>query len=875
MPTAARLLLLALLTVTLPVQAAPDSPKSLAATVDGMEKIPGFLTFYRGPGKLYLEVPANMVGAPLGFSAVLVNAAGDWMPRGDNLDVSVVSWERGGDRLILVKKNLSFRADEGSPMRTNVAETFPDSPVFLADLVQVSDASKPLLLDAGKLFGQDLSRILPEDLNYSARPEDATLVSLKSFPHNVVARVSYRFRRGEQPRGGQPAAGGFRRNRAVRLADSRFLEVLVDYNFFRLPENDGYRPRVADERIGAFVDSHKDYTDVDRRDTAFRHYVQRWDVRPSDPSKPVSPAVEPITFYVDSGVPVEWRPLLHEASLWWNRAFEKVGISNAVRILDRPDDPKWDPADIRHSMIYWNLTDDLNFSGMAGPGLWDPRTGKVLKGNVYLNGEFPSFTLHRYLVYSWWRAPEPGMERERGWLKPSELREMRTRANFCDRAPSFSSQIAFARLVLQSRGILKAGTPEADRFAREAFMELVAHEVGHALGFPHNWKASLVATPEAVASGKLTGRVATGIFSTSVMDYDPIYFAPKGAPQGDYFMKEVGPYDELAIEYLYRPLKPEEEARALDAIAARAEIEPGLIYDGGELNDIDPTSNADDFGSDPLAFADTRLTILREEVLPRLPELVLEEGHDYNLLRQALDSAIFSVALDYVDMTARNVGGQILLRRVANSPAAPKGGPKPITPVSPETQRRALAVLDRQVFADGAYAFSPETLAVLKADLLYDWNYPWRHASDYNVTTRIAGLYDAAFSTLFQPARLARVLDNERRTPKDPFTLPELFGHLEKSAFEAPAGKSLSQDRRALQRLLVNHLAKLAMTPEQGTPAEASQVAAATLRSIGGRMEKSLAAGKLDAYTRAHYQDLAAKVRRTLEAEMELPAAGR
>jgi hypothetical protein len=399
--------------------------------------------------------------------------------------------------------------------------------------------------------------------------------------------------------------------------------------------------------------------------------------------------------------------------------------------------------------------------------------------------------------------------------------------------------------------------------------------VGHALGFPHNWKASLVATPQAVASGKLTGRVATGIFSTSVMDYDPIYFAPKGAPQGDYFMKEVGPYDDLAIEYLYRPLKPEEEAKALDAIAARAEVEPGLIYDGGELNDIDPTSNADDFGSDPLAFADTRLTILREEVLPRLPELVLEEGHDYNLLRQALDSAVFSVALDYVDMAARNVGGQILLRRVANSPAAPKGGPKPITPVSPETQRRALAVLDRQVFADGAFAFSPETLAVLKADLLYDWNYPWRHASDYNVTTRIAGLYDAAFSTLFQPARLARVLDNERRSPKDPFTLPELFTHLEKSAFEALAGKALSQDRRALQRLLVNHLAKLAVTPEQGTPAEASQVAAATLRSIGGRMEKSLAAGKPDGYTRAHYQDLAAKIRRTLEAELEVPAAGR
>jgi hypothetical protein len=102
-----------------------------------------------------------------------------------------------------------------------------------------------------------------------------------------------------------------------------------------------------------------------------------------------------------------------------------------------------------------------------------------------------------------------------------------------------------------------------------------------------------------------------------------------------------------------------------------------------------------------------------------------------------------------------------------------------------------------------------------------------------------------------------------------------MFGHLEKSAFETPAGKPLSQDRRALQRILVNHLTELAVTPEAGTPAEASQVAAATLRSIGTRMQKSLAAGKLDGYTRAHYQDLATKVRRTLEAEMELPVAGK
>ena len=163
-----------------------------------------------------------------------------------------------------------------------------------------------------------------------------------------------------------------------------------------------------------------------------------------------------------------------------------------------------------------------------------------------------------------------------------------------------------------------------------------------------------------------------------------------------------------------------------------------------------------------------------------------------------------------------------------------------MVPLSPDEQRRALEILDEHVFAEGLFDLPPETLALLKADLHFDWNYPWRYASDYNLGHRIAGLYEAALSTLLDSARLTRVLDNERRVGRgEAFTLPELFRHLEATAFDG-TGERIGADRRALQRELVDHLVGLVLKPQPGTPAEASQLAAWSLESIGERIDRLL-----------------------------------
>ena len=856
-----------------------DAPKTYASVTKDAQVVAGLVRFYRKPGALYLEVPTQLLDQPLGFAALRVTSAGDGAPRGRQIETQLVSWQRHGDHLVLNKHNVRFRAAPDSDTERALRDTFPGSPVFSAPLLSLPDAPSKLVVDASGLFGPDLAEIVPEAAGFEVAKDGSMLTHIKGFSDNVVARVSHRLR--ERKDMARDSRAQRRRNPIARfavpkrLADRRFTSMVVDYHFYRLAD-DGFVGREADERIGTFLLPFKDYSQVDDQHSLFRYLAIRWDVRKADPQAQISDPVRPIVFTMDRSVPKKWRPLVREGALWWNAAFERIGIRNAVQVLDPPNDPNWDPADVRHSVIYWNYGDDLLFSGFAGPTLVDPRNGKVLSAAVHLNAEFFSFAQNRYLVYAWWRAPgarsaHSGMD----WAGADGSGET-WGTQSCDRSASLSSQLAFARLALQARGAARPNDEVMERFVRQAFLDLVAHEIGHALGFPHNWKASMVSSWKSVSAGEVDGSTPGRMMSASVMDYNPIYIAPTKVKQRDFTLTALGSYDHLAVEYVYAPLagNAAQVAEKLDRIAAKAEIESGLAYDGGELNAIDPTSNSDDLGDDPLAFADQRLSMLRNEVLPRIAELVLAEGRDYNLLRQALDAVVFSVAMDYIDMTSRHVGGQILLRRKANSQASPKGGPPPIRPVPAADQRRALDLLDRHLFADGAFSFSPKLLAGLKADLLPDWNYPARYASDYDVGARIEGLYKTALATLLDSRRLARARDNERRAAGTgkPFELPELFERLERSAFSGVA--SPHADRRALQRVLVDQLSALVLERHRRAPAEVAQLAADSLRSIRTRSQRHLQAVRARGYARAHWRDLVMRIDRVLGAQVVIPASG-
>ena len=780
------------------------------------ELLTGYLPVYKGKKDLLVQLAPDQLNRRLGYKASLVGAIGDYFPRNTSVEFQVVTFERWGNSIALIRENTLFRADEQDPIRRAVEASFPDSPVLTMPIIATEDSSGSVLINlTPALNSKTLRWLLPPETKFDLDKNEFSLLSVQNHPKNLAVTVGYHFTRRQIP-SDQQGSTGFSPFRE-RLVDPRNLEVRVRYEFFDFPETD-YRSRVNDDRLGLFTNTYKNYSNLEQKDTTYERFATRWRLEPVE-GKAINPGPVPvkesIVLYIDKAAPKEVRPLIREGVLRWNPAFEKIGLSGVLEVRDQPDDPDWSPTEIGHNMIYWHLGDQLQFSGMAGIFLANPETGQALHGAIYLNALFPSFARNGYMVYSWW----PGSEvRNRIVDQPHS----------CAYQPSLSSQIAFARLLLRQRGDIQT-KEDADELFRQTFLTVVTHEVGHFLGFEHNFKASRRSSYKDLWAGEpvaLTG---------SVMDYNPIHLPTRPEKPVRYTPQQLGIYDELAVEYLYRDfghLTSEAERKELDRIAQRAEVTPGLAFASRLLREIDPATSPHDLGDDALSFVSDRLEMALIEILPNLVSLVTAEGHELNYIRQALDAAVISVCMDFYNIAVRHIGGQSILKLHVGSPVW-KSTP-PITPVAKSHQLRALEILDKHLFSEAAFPFTPELLAHLQPDLEMDWNHPDRYGKEYFVDRRMAFLFDKVLSQLLDARRLARVRDNENRYRhgEERFTLAALFEQLDKIIWRDIQNEKIHPFRRILQVEYADKLVELVSNPGKGMPVDASSLATLSLTEL-------------------------------------------
>ena len=407
--------------------------------------------------------------------------------------------------------------------------------------------------------------------------------------------------------------------------EAKHVSFVVHHSFAALPAP-GFVPRAFDPRMGGFSSQGVDYGRPLGQDVVF-DYANRFRLEKTDPAAPRSRVKKPIVFYVDRNAPEPVRAALVEGISWWAKAFEGAGYIDAFRVEILPDGA--DPMDIRYNIVNW--VDRATRGWSYGQPIVDPRTGEIVKGMVVL-----------------------GSERVR-------------------------QDIEIFQGLMGAAGTGKGGPNDPVQVGLARMRQLGAHEVGHALGFAHNFAAS---TQD----------------RASVMDYPPprIGFKDGRIDLSDAYGIGVGAWDMAAADWLYGEPPPGPGAQAaIDAKAASA-VAQGLRYVKDENARRADTAQAwgslwDD-GPDPVAELNRIMTI-RRALMDRFGLANLAPGEAVANLRRRF-VPVYLLHRYQLVAAAKQVGGVDFAYAVAG------GGKETSPPIPAPAQRAAIAAVLATITAD-------------------------------------------------------------------------------------------------------------------------------------------------------------------------------
>jgi hypothetical protein len=776
----------ALLCTATPALAKP-APAAVEATA-GLTRQDGLLPVYvdKAKGRILLSLPAadadGVSGRFLYLTALRagMGSAPVGLDRAAIGDTQILVFRRIGKKVLAEYENPRFRA-AGAPAdeQTAAREAFATSTVWAGE-VAGEEADGRILVDISSFLTRDVMGAA--DALKGADEKGYKLVaelSVADLARTKVFPENLEFEARETFASDTP--GPESRNIAP---DPKLITLQVRHSLVKLPEP-GYQVRPFDPRSGAFGDTVLDYASPLGQEIVSR-VAHRFRLEKTDPTAARSPVKKPIVFYVDRAAPEPIRSALREGASWWAQAFEAAGYLDAYRVEILPEGA--DPLDVRYNMINW--VDRATRGWSVGQSVRDPRTGEIIKGSVLLGA-------------------------------------LRVRQDM----------LIFEGLV----GADKDGTGGPNdpvQVSLTRLRQLAAHEVGHSLGFAHNFASS---TQD----------------RASVMDYPPPRILLKdGKPDlSDAYGVGVGAWDKFIVDWLYSDVPPGPRGEAQLAAKAKAAADAGQRYvtdsDSRPLGAAQPWGALWDDGADPAAELG-RMMQVRHAALAQFGLPALKAGEPVaNLKRKYVP--IYLLHRYQVDAAAKLVGG-------VDYGYAVKGDAHAVSPPVPAAQQRAalsalLATLapaeldtpqalipylssgqsgepDRQyeieVFAGaGGPVFDPLVAADVAAGLTLD--------------------------NLLAADRLARLVDQHRRDPALPGA-DEVLDRLVAAVF-TPAPGRLAEVGRQVQTRLVLDMAAAARLPTLN-PAAASELET-RLADLAAKLKATPGA---DPAERAHRLRLAALI---------------
>ncbi|WP_028375254.1 zinc-dependent metalloprotease [Leeuwenhoekiella sp. MAR_2009_132] len=460
----------------------------------------GLFTFHNDEksDNIYLEV--SNVGEEFIYVHALKSGLGSndiGLDRGQLGGTAIVKFIKAGNKLLLIQPNQDYRAITANVAeRESVEEAFAKSVLFGFEIKETKGDTyiidlTPFLMEDAHGVAQRLKSNNEGTYKYDNERSALAMRNTKAFPKNNEFEALLTFK-------GEPQG----RNLRSVAPDASSISVIQHHSFVALPEA-GYQTRKFDPRSGAIHISFKDYASpvqesIDKK-LIIRHRLQK-----KNPELEISEPVEPIIYYLDPGTPEPVRSALLEGASWWDQAFASIGYKNAFQVKMLPEDA--DPQDLRYNVIQWVHRSTRGWS--YGASVVDPRTGEILKGHVSLGSL---------------RIRQDFMIAQALMNKP-----------FADSDANYEPMLEMAIARIR---------------------QLAAHEVGHTLGFAHNFAASVT-------------------HRSSVMDYPHPTIRLNGdkIDFSDAYATGIGRWDKVTVAYSYSDIsKGMTESWYLNSLLENAE----------------------------------------------------------------------------------------------------------------------------------------------------------------------------------------------------------------------------------------------------------------------------------------------------------------
>ena len=801
-------------------------PYEKVITKDAKSK-KGIFTVHQIKEKYYYEIPKSEFGKVFLWNTSIARTTLGVGYGHQELTEHVVHWELKGNRVHLRENNYDVVADPKAPIAEAVNAANNSTIIMTFPVAAFAKDGAPVV-EVTRLFSTDVPEISARQ-RLGATTLDATrsfIERISAYPENIEAEATMTYTRTQTPVGmGTPAPApapvpaGALGGGQMRPGSAT---IVLHHSMVKLPEK-LMMPRVFDERVGYFSTSLMDYSKDEHRAPRVR-YIARWRLEKQDPSAAVSDPVKPLVYYIDSATPVKWREWLKKGVESWQPAFEAAGFRNAIIAKIAPtseEDSDFSPEDVRNSFIRWLPS---TIENAVGPNIHDPRTGEILNAPIQFYHNIMNLQRAWYFV-------------QVGPLDPRAQK-----------------------------------MPLPDDLMGRLLEYVVAHEVGHTLGFQHNMKASSTYPQEKVRDKDWMHTMGA---APSIMDYARFDYVaqPEDKIDVEDLVPRIGPYDVWATKWGYTPIPEaktaEEEKPTLDKWAHEQDTTPWLRFSTYNSAGSDPGELTEAIG-DADAIKSTALGVKNLERVAKMlmPATTAKEGEPYDDLAELYGRMLGQWTLE-MGHVAAIVGGFDTREKYVGQEGLL------FTPVPKARQAAAVKFLNENAFTTPTWAIDRQIL---------------RRIEPTGVLGRIRTAQNSVLTNLLSSSRLARMVEQEALDGSAAYTPADFLATVRKGLWKELDAPQVKVDayRRNLQHayldLVNNKINGAAPAIPAGIPAEilALLPAAASadekslyraeLRSLNASIAAALAK-TADRVSKAHLEGTRDQIAKILDPKFAQPAS--